>query len=77
MPLGFIAEGLFVCENSGMNEKVERLIRCGFAPHDALRMCKAMVKDFGFKELEDFVSSVEGDVYVGRIQSKPDKQACR
>lgn len=47
------------------------------APHEALRLVKAMVKDYGYRELEELTASMEKDAYVERIQPEPDGQACR
>lgn len=60
-----------------MNEYIKRLQRCGMAPHEALRLVKAMVKDYGYRELEELTASMEKDAYVERIQPEPDGQACR
>lgn len=47
-----------------MNEYIERLMRCGIPPHDALRLLRAMIRDFGFDALEELTASIEGDCYV-------------
>lgn len=46
-----------------MREYVDRLIRCGFAPHDAFSTCNRLIRDYGEAELEVFVSSIESTAF--------------
>jgi hypothetical protein len=47
-----------------MQEYMERLMRCGIPPHDAMRLLKAMIRDFGYDELEELIVSIEREGYV-------------
>lgn len=47
-----------------MRDYTERLIRCGIPPHDALSIVNSMVRDFGYDELEELVTSIEEETYV-------------
>lgn len=60
-----------------MNEYIKRLQRTGMAPHEALRLVKAMIKDYGYREMEELTASMEKDAYVDRVQSKPHGTPCR
>ena len=53
-----------------INNFIERLKRCGFSISEATRTAYDMQKNFGWGGLEDFVSSIEEDYYVDRIQPK-------
>lgn len=46
-----------------MTEYISRLIRCGFAPHEAFVTCNNIIKDFGEAELEVFIESIECTTY--------------
>ena len=46
-----------------MHEYVDRLIRCGFAPCEAYKVCYSMMKEFGEAELEVYINSIESSVY--------------
>ena len=50
-------------EKEIMQEYIERLIRCGMPPHDALRLLKSMIRDFGYEALEELTRSMEVDCY--------------
>lgn len=51
-----------------MQEYINRLARCGVSAAEAIRLCKAMVRDFGFDALEELTASIERDSHVERIQ---------
>lgn len=51
-----------------MNDYIDRLERCGMARHEAVRLVKAMIKDFGYRELEELTKEMEKDAYVDRVQ---------
>lgn len=44
-----------------MQEYMERFMRCGIPPHEAMRTIKAMLRDFGSAELEELIKSIEED----------------
>lgn len=71
MPLGFIAEGLFVSENKGMSGYVERLIKCGYEPEKAQEILLDYLRNFTIGELEVHVRYLED---VGGMESKPDRE---
>ena len=51
-----------------MQEYINRLARCGVSAAEAIRLCKAMVRDFSFAELEELIAEIERDSHVERIQ---------
>lgn len=75
LPLGFIAEGLLLWFNKirggRMIEYINRLIACGYAPHNAYAVCRSFARDFSIVELNMFVQSIEHDEredgHVGRV----------
>lgn len=50
-----------------MNDYVERLTRVGMSAHEAFRFVFDFWKNFTVAELEEFVTDMERDAYVGRI----------
>lgn len=50
-----------------MYEYIERLMRCGIAPQEALGLFKSMVRDFGYKALDELITAMEKDRYVERV----------
>lgn len=44
-----------------MLKYINRLIACGYAPHNAYAICRSFVKDFSIVELDTFVQSIERD----------------
>ena len=60
-----------------MNEYIERLVRCGIAIHDAVRLYCSFLKEFDLTALEDYLVSLEGDSYVAGIELKPNLTASR
>lgn len=54
-----------------MIEYTNRLIACGYAPHNAYAICRSFAKDFSIVELDMFVQSIEHDKredgHVGRV----------
>lgn len=51
-----------------MNEYIDRLERSGMSRHDATRLARAMVRDYGYKALEELTAEREKEAYVERIQ---------
>ena len=51
-----------------MTEYINRLIRCGYSADRAYSVCQDFAKNLPFIELENFVSSIEKDSYVDRVQ---------
>lgn len=51
-----------------MNDYIDRLERCGMARHEAVRLVKAMIKDYGYRELEELTKEMEKEAYVERVQ---------
>lgn len=47
-----------------MQKYVDRIMRCGVSASEAVRLYKAMVRDFGFDALEELIASMERDCYV-------------
>lgn len=47
-----------------IKEYAQRLERCGFSADEAYRTVYCMIKDFGFIELEDLISSIERECYA-------------
>lgn len=50
-----------------INNYIDRLKRCGFSISEATRIAYDMQKNYGWDGLEDYVKSVEEDVYVCRV----------
>lgn len=54
-----------------MIEYTNRLIACGYAPHNAYAICRSFARDFSTAELDTFVQSIERDKrkdeHVGRV----------
>lgn len=50
-----------------MREYIERMMRCGITAEEATRICSAMVRDYGYQELEELTADIERDNYVGRV----------
>lgn len=54
-----------------MLKYINRLIACGYAPHNAYAICRSFVKDLSIVELDMFVQSIEHDKredgHVGRV----------
>lgn len=46
-----------------MQEYMDRLIGCGFPPHEAYTVCNTFMKEYGEAELEVFVKSIEASAY--------------
>jgi len=53
-----------------INNYIQRLQRCGYNASEATRTAHDMQKNFGYVGLEDYVKSVEDDVYVCGLQSE-------
>lgn len=53
-----------------INNYIQRLQRCGYNASEATRTAHDMQKNFGYVGLDDFVKSVEDDVYVCGLQSE-------
>lgn len=49
------------------NSYVMRLIRIGIPIHDAYKIIFDFIKNFGTKGLEEYISDLERNAYVGRI----------
>ena len=47
-----------------MREYMERMMRCGIPPEEAMRLCASMVKEFGYDALEELTVSIEEDYHV-------------
>lgn len=56
--------------NDKINNLIDRLRRCGYSASDATCTAQDMIKNFGYEGLDDYVRSLEDDVYVDRVQSK-------
>ena len=50
-----------------MNEYLQRLITCGVPPHDAMRLLKSMIRDFGYDALEELTQEFEEEGHVAGI----------
>lgn len=50
-----------------MREYIERMMRCGIAAEEATRICRAMVRDYGYQELEELTADIERDSHVERV----------
>ena len=57
--------------NDKINNYIQRLQRCGYNASEATRTAHDMRKNFGYVGLEEYVKSVEDDVYVCELQSEP------
>lgn len=53
-----------------INNYIERLVRCGYSASEATRTAYDMQKNFGYEGLDDYVKSLEDDVYVCELQSE-------
>ena len=53
-----------------MSRYIERLIRCGFSADRAYCICQDFVKNLPLIELENFISSIERECYVHRMESE-------
>ena len=50
-----------------MYEYIERLMRCGISPQEALGVYKSMIRDFGFSALEELIADMERERNVARV----------
>ena len=57
--------------NDRINNYIQRLQRCGYNASEATRTAYDMRKNFGYTGLDDYVKSVEDDVYVDKLQPEP------
>lgn len=55
---------------------IERLNRCGVNISEATRTVFDMQKNYGWEGLEEYVNSVEDDVYVDSLQKFPMVSSC-
>lgn len=62
-----------------MQTQINRLISCGFSPHEAYRTYYDFLKEFSLKEFEIFILSIEKETktHVDRIQSESDGKKSR
>ena len=54
-----------------MNDYILRLYRLGIPMHEALRIYEDFKRYYNEDALEEYISDMERDHYVDRIQSKP------
>ena len=47
-----------------INNYIDRLVRCGYSASEATRTAYDMQKNFGYDGLDEYVKSLEDDVYV-------------
>jgi hypothetical protein len=51
-----------------MQDYIQRLIHCGYSPHNAYSTCYNFIKEFSVLDLETYITSLEKEVrYVDRI----------
>ena len=50
-----------------MQKFIDRLIHCGYSPSDAHSTCHDFIREFNIEKLEEFISSLERDLYVDRV----------
>jgi hypothetical protein len=50
---------------------LRRLMNCGYSPSEAKITYNDFMKNFNVNHLEQFLKSLEGDVYVDKIQRQP------
>lgn len=50
-----------------MQEFINRLIHCGYSPCDACSLYRDFMKEYDIYILDDFISSLEEDLYVDRV----------
>lgn len=64
LPVSFIG-GLFCVviflEGIHMEDYINRLVRCGYAHYTAYNICHSFMREFGLKELLEFIESIERD----------------
>lgn len=56
--------------NGKINNYIDRLHRCGFSLSEATRTAHDMLKNFGYNGLDEYVRSLEVDIYVDSLQSE-------
>ena len=62
--------------NDKINNLIDRLRRCGYSASDATCTAQDMIKNFGYEGLDDYVRSLEDDVYVDSLQKFPMVSSC-
>ena len=75
--VAFVLLWVQIKEEVTMNEYIERLVRCGIAIHDAVRLYYSFIREFGITALEEYLVSLEGDSYVAGIEFEPNLTASR
>ena len=50
-----------------INNYIDRLVRCGYSTSEATRTAYDMQKNFGYDGLDEYVKSLEDDVYVDSL----------
>lgn len=59
-----------------INNYIMRLVRCGYSTSEATRTAYDMQKNFGYDGLDEYVKSLEDDVYVDSLQKFPMVSSC-
>lgn len=47
-----------------MEKYINRLVRCGFSYHRAYYKCYDFIKEYGMRELEDYISFIEKETRI-------------
>lgn len=51
-----------------MEDYINRLVRCGYAHYTAYNICHSFMREFGYKELEEYIQSIEKDHFINVAQ---------